>query len=155
MADKPEAHGEGYSPPDPAAGRMRVVVADDHELARLELVRALSGDPRIEVVGEAEDGERAVAQARRLKPDVVLLDIRMPGVDGIEALRRIRADGECVVVLCSAYMDRQYAEAARRLGAAGFVTKSAPESEIVAAVIAAAEAGSAALRAAPPGAPPR
>lgn len=134
-----EKPGEGQGRPETPPGvPVRVVVADDHDLARRELIRALTADPRIVVIGEAADGEDAVALARELKPDVVLMDIRMPGVDGLEALRRIRATGDSIVVLCSVYMDRQYNEAARRLGAAGYVPKSSDEAEIVNAVLAAA-----------------
>ena len=118
---------------------LRVIVADDHDLTRRALARVLAADALIDVVGEAADGEEAVRLVGSLSPDVVLMDIRMPGVDGLEALRRIRAAGDTPVVLCSSYHDRQYSEAAEQLGAAAFLAKSSDEATIVGAVIRAAQ----------------
>jgi DNA-binding NarL/FixJ family response regulator len=118
-----------------------VLVADDQELVRAGLLTILSRQPDIEVVGEAGDGLQAVAAVRRLRPDVVLMDIRMPNLDGLEALRRIMADGEPaprVIVLTTFDLD-EYVFAALRAGASGFLLKGTPTEQLVTAVRAVAE----------------
>ncbi|MDA2813000.1 response regulator transcription factor [Nocardiopsis sp. RSe5-2] len=110
---------------------VRVVIADDQPLVRSGLVATLSGTGGIEVVGEAEDGRDAVRAARLLQPDVVLMDLSMPRMDGIEATRRIREDPRLSatrVLVLSAYGDDERVFGALRAGAGGFVLKnSAPE----------------------------
>ncbi|MEU1980305.1 response regulator transcription factor [Nocardia sp. NPDC019395] len=113
---------------------IRVLVADDHSAIRagLRMILETAGD--IEVVGEAADGEVAVAQARALRPDVVLMDVRMPGVDGITATSRIT--GEClaeVLVLTTFDLD-DYVFESLRAGAGGFVLKSASGPALIEAV---------------------
>jgi DNA-binding NarL/FixJ family response regulator len=110
----------------------RVVVADDEELFRTGLRMIVEGDPGIEVVGEATDGEQAVAATRRHRPDVVLMDIQMPVLDGIEATRRITALGlpSRVLVLTTFGRDR-YVFEALRAGASGFLLKTARPAELV------------------------
>ncbi len=118
-----------------------VLVADDQELVRAGLLTILGRQPDLEVVGEAGDGLQAVAAVRRLRPDVVLLDIRMPNLDGLEALRRIMADPEPaprVIVLTTFDLD-EYMFAALRAGASGFLLKGTPTDQLVAAVRAVAE----------------
>ena len=118
-----------------------VLVADDQELVRAGLLTILGRQPDLEVVGEAGDGLQAVAAVRRLRPDVVLMDIRMPNLDGLEALRRIVADGEPaprVIVLTTFDLD-EYVFAALRAGASGFLLKGTPTEQLVTAVRAVAE----------------
>jgi DNA-binding NarL/FixJ family response regulator len=112
-----------------------VVIADDQALVRVGLRKILESEPDFTVVGEAEDGSDAVAAARRLRPDVVLMDIRMPVLDGIEATRRIVASGTVarVVILTTFGLDT-YVFDALRAGASGFMLKDAPPEEIVAGI---------------------
>jgi DNA-binding NarL/FixJ family response regulator len=112
-----------------------VLIADDQALVRVGLRKILESDRETTVVGEAADGEDAVAEARRLQPDVVLMDIRMPVLDGIEATRRIiRAQpGTRVLILTTFGLDG-YVYDALHAGASGFMLKDAPPEEIVAAV---------------------
>jgi DNA-binding NarL/FixJ family response regulator len=103
----------------------------------------LRADPALEVVGEAGDGVEAVAAARELQPDVVLMDVRMPRVDGIEATRQIAAAAEAprVLVLTTFDLD-EYVFAALRAGASGFLLKDAPETQLLAAIRVVADGGS-------------
>jgi DNA-binding NarL/FixJ family response regulator len=123
----------------------RVVVADDQALVRAGLRALLEAEPDLEVVGEAADGARAVELARSAAADVVLMDIRMPGVDGLEATRRIAADeglaGVRVLVLTTFQHD-EYVFSALRAGAGGFLLKDADPEELLRAtrVVAAGEA---------------
>src|SRR5205814_416229 len=95
----------------------------------------VDGEPDMHVVGEAEDGARAVSQTERLRPDVVLMDVRMPVLDGIEATRRIvRGDGIPRVMILTTFGLDAYVYDALRAGASGFMLKDAPPEEIVAAV---------------------
>jgi DNA-binding NarL/FixJ family response regulator len=112
-----------------------ILIADDQALVRVGLRKILESEPELTVVGEASDGEEAVDGARRLRPDVVLMDIRMPVLDGIEATRRI-ADaqpGTRVLMLTTFALDT-YVYDALRAGASGFMLKDAPPEEIAAAV---------------------
>lgn len=102
---------------------IRVLVADDHAAVRAGIVMILNGAEDIEVVGEAADGETAIAMATELRPDVVLMDIRMPRVDGIEATRRLNGIAD-VLILTTFDLD-EYVFGALRAGAAGFLLKSA------------------------------
>jgi DNA-binding NarL/FixJ family response regulator len=112
-----------------------VLIADDHALARGGLRGIFAGDPEFEVVGEAGDGAEAVDLARALQPDVVVMDIRMPRLDGIEATRRIQAqpDAPRVLVLTTFDLD-EYVYEALRAGASGFMLKDAPPSQLREAV---------------------
>ena len=120
-------------------GPIRVVVADDQEIVRTGLRMILDAQPGVEVVGEAGDGRAAVDAARRLRPDVCLLDIRMPGTDGIEATRQILAvpDAPAVVVITTFDLD-EYVYGALRAGAKGFLLKDAGPELLTQAVHAAA-----------------
>ncbi|GLY66439.1 response regulator [Amycolatopsis taiwanensis] len=133
--------------PSDAPAPIRVVLADDQALMRAGVRVLLETQPDIAVVGEAGDGEAALALLTRLKPDVVLMDIRMPQLDGLAATRRITADpalaGIHVVMLTTFDLD-EYVFEAMRLGAAGFLVKNSEPDELVRGVRAAA-AGNALL----------
>jgi DNA-binding NarL/FixJ family response regulator len=120
---------------------IRVIVADDQEIARTGLRMILDAQPDIDVVGEAADGRQAVELATRLRPDVCLFDIRMPGVDGIEATRLLAgpavAEPLAVVVITTFDLD-EYVYAALRAGARGFLLKDAGPALLAQAVHAAA-----------------
>ena len=112
-----------------------VLIADDQALVRVGLRKILETEPETSVVGEAADGEEAVVEADRLAPDVVLMDIRMPLMDGIEATRRIvRARPETRVLILTTFGLDGYVYDALRAGASGFMLKDAPPEEIAAAV---------------------
>ena len=117
---------------------IRVLLVDDQEMTRIGLEMMLAGETDLEVVGQAGDGREAVAAAASLGPDVVLMDVRMPVMDGIEATRRITAldPSPRVVVLTTFDLD-EYVVAAFRAGASGFLLKDAPRARIVEAVRAA------------------
>ena len=115
---------------------VRVLVVDDQALVRAGFRMILESEPEIEIVGEAEDGAQAVEAARELRPDVVLMDIRMPNLDGLEATRRILdADGAAPRVLMLTTFDLdEYVHEALRAGASGFILKDAPPEQLVAAI---------------------
>jgi DNA-binding NarL/FixJ family response regulator len=119
-----------------AAGEViRVLIVDDEGLMRAGLRGVLSSDPAIEVVGEAGDGQEAVAQARELRPDVVLMDIRMPELDGLEATRRLMSDGDSIRVLILTTFDLdEYVYEAMKIGASGFLLKDVPPERLADAV---------------------
>jgi DNA-binding NarL/FixJ family response regulator len=114
---------------------MRVLIADDQALVRIGLRKILESEPDVTVIGEADDGAAAVSETRRLQPDVVLMDIRMPVLDGIEATRRIvAADPQTRVLMLTTFGLDDYVFDALRAGASGFMLKDAPAEGIVAAV---------------------
>ncbi|MGK5734042.1 response regulator [Streptomyces sp. URMC 124] len=113
---------------------IRVVVADDQELVRSGFAMILSAQPDIEVVAEAGDGAEAVAAVRRHAPDVVLLDIRMPRMDGIEAARRICAETGCRAVMLTTFDQDDYVYEALHAGASGFLLKDVRRDDLVHAV---------------------
>jgi DNA-binding NarL/FixJ family response regulator len=122
---------------------IRVLLADDQSLVRAGFRMILKAEPDIEVVGEAGDGREAVGRAERLGPDVVLMDVRMPDVDGIEATRRILArDGAPRVVVLTTFDRDEYVYAALRAGASAFLLKDAPEQQLLAAIRVVADGGS-------------
>jgi DNA-binding NarL/FixJ family response regulator len=123
--------------PDP----IRVIVADDQQIVRAGLTMILDAQPGIEVIGQAADGHQAVALAQRLRPDVCLFDIRMPGLDGIEATRRLAGpdvDDPLAVVVITTFDLDEYVHAALRAGARGFLLKDAGPELLAQAIRAAA-----------------
>jgi DNA-binding NarL/FixJ family response regulator len=124
--------------PDPTAGEpISVLIADDQALVRAGFRAILEGQVDISVVGEAVDGRDAVDLARRRRPDVVLMDIQMPDVDGLEATRRIlsEAGDESIAVLMLTTFDlNEYVYDALRAGASGFLLKDVPPEQLIAAV---------------------
>lgn len=113
---------------------VRVLLADDHGAIRAGLRLMLDQAPDITVVGEAADGAAAVANARALRPDVVLMDVRMPGTDGIEATRRVVAEGLGAVVALTTFDLDEHLFGVLRAGAVGFLLKSVGAAELVDAV---------------------
>jgi DNA-binding NarL/FixJ family response regulator len=114
----------------------RVLIADDQALVRAGFRKLLESADGIEVVGEAADGRQAVDEARRLRPSLVLMDIRMPRLDGIEATRRlVESDGDAIkVLILTTFGLDDYVYEALRAGASGFMLKDAPPEELLAAI---------------------
>ena len=115
---------------------IRVLIADDHRLFAEALEAILATDKRIEVVAYAGDGREAVELARTLEPDVVLMDISMPVMDGIEATEELRANGNdvCILMLTGSN-SRDDVDRARKAGAAGYVTKDRIAAELIDAIL--------------------
>ncbi len=115
--------------------KIRVLIADDHAVLRAGLSMLLNAEPDIEVVGEASDGNETVAKAAELIPDVLLLDIAMPGPGGIEVIRIIRAKKLPVAILVlTMYEDEGYLREALKVGAIGYIPKKAAETELISAI---------------------
>jgi DNA-binding NarL/FixJ family response regulator len=116
---------------------IRVLIVDDQPLLRAGFRMILESEPDLEVVGEAADGEEAVSSARRLRPDVVLMDIRMPRLDGVEATRRLagpRADDPIKVLMLTTFDLDEYVVEAIRAGASGFLLKDVPPEDLIEAI---------------------
>jgi len=121
---------------------IRIVLADDHLILREGTAGLLRREPDLKVVGEASDGLEAIELARSLKPDVVIMDVRMPGVSGIEATRQIRETMPQVLVLVlTAHDDEQYVFSLLQAGANGYLLKTVPASELVKAIRQVVEGG--------------
>lgn len=117
------------------ANEIRVLLADDHALVRSGLRLLLEAQPDMKIIGEAENGADAIRYTVELRPDVVLMDIEMPGMNGIEATRRIKAESSATAVLAlTMYEDDQYFFEMLRAGAAGYVPKRAAPDELVSAI---------------------
>jgi DNA-binding NarL/FixJ family response regulator len=119
---------------DSDAAGVRVLLADDHAAVRAGLRMVLEAAPDVSVVGEAADGATAVTNARALRPDVVLMDVRMPGVDGIEATRQVTGEGLAQVLVLTTFDLDDAVFGALQAGAAGFLLKSATPEELLTAV---------------------
>jgi DNA-binding NarL/FixJ family response regulator len=112
-----------------------VLIADDQALMRAGFRMILEAEADLEIVGEAADGREAVAEAARLRPDVVLMDVRMPEMDGIEATRRLLdGNGETKVVMLTTFDMDEYVFEALRAGASGFLVKDVPPEQLVAGI---------------------
>jgi CheY-like chemotaxis protein len=124
-----------YSPTGVESETIRVLLADDHIVMRQGLSRLLRGEPDIEVVGEAADGKSAVGLIRELLPDVVLMDINMPGMGGIEAVRIIHEELPNIHVIgLSMFQEDAHADAMRKAGAVDYIDKSGPSDAVIAAI---------------------
>ena len=125
---------------EPSTEPIRVLVADDHPVFRRGMRAILGAEPEIELVGEATDGEGAVALALELRPDVILMDLNMPGVSGIEATRHIaEASPDVAVLMLTMFEDDKSIFAAMRAGAHGYVLKGADGAETLRAINAVAD----------------
>jgi len=116
-------------------GRVKVLVVDDHEIVREGIRMVLAADPELEVVGVASSGEEAIDRVRELEPNVVLMDIGMPGLSGFEATRRIRESHPATQVVALTVHDSEgYVFQMLQAGATGYVVKRAPSEDVIAAV---------------------
>ena len=115
--------------------RIRIILADDHVMMRQGTAELLRREPDLDVVGEAGDGQEAIELARRLTPDVVVMDVRMPVLSGFEATRRIRESLPGVQVLAlTAHDDDEYVFSLLQAGASGYLLKTGPVSELIGAI---------------------
>lgn len=120
--------------------KIRVLLADDHRMIRAGLRLVLEQQPDVIVAGEADDGRQAVALAEELKPDVVVMDVGMPNLNGIEAAQQVKqAQPQIAVVMLSMHSDEGYILRALRAGATGYILKDSAEADLVSAVRAVAE----------------
>ena len=116
-------------------GSTRLVIVDDHDLAREGLRDMLADEPDLEVVGEAANGEEAFALCSRLQPSLLLMDVRMPRMDGLEATRRVKSQHPRIgVLMVTMHENPDYLLEALKAGAAGYVLKDAPRDEIIEAI---------------------
>jgi two-component system response regulator NreC len=115
--------------------KIRLMLVDDHEVVRVGLKNFLQTQEDFEVVAEASNGEEAVTRAMTARPDVILMDITMPGVDGLEATRRLRVlCPECLVLALTVHDDKQYFMQMLAAGASGYITKQAAGDDLIAAI---------------------
>ena len=123
---------ESSTPPARRTGPARLVIADDHEMSRTGMRGMLASEEGLEIVGEATTGREAVSLCRRLRPDVVLMDIRMPDLDGLAATRAVKQEspGTCVIIV-TMHENPEYLLEAFKAGAAGYLLKDATRAEVV------------------------
>ncbi len=114
---------------------IKVILVDDHDVVRTGLRSFLDTQADVDVVGEASNGEEALLRAAELKPDVIIMDITMPGMDGLEATRQLKANNpECLVLALTVHDDKQYFMEMLAVGASGYITKQAAADDLVAAI---------------------
>ena len=131
MVNIPKAN----SPSKPAASTLRILLVDDQKFVQLKLQQMLSIDANLEIVGTGSDGEMAIAQVESLKPDVILIDIEMPKMNGIEATKIIsQRFPDCKILIFSSHEDREYVQKIIAAGADGYVLKSTPTEDLVTAI---------------------
>jgi len=121
--------------------KIRLLLVDDHRVVRLGLTALLQSEPDMEVVGEASNGLEAVALVHELKPDVVIMDISMPEMDGLEATRRIKGTCDCQVLILTVHAQERYLFPVLKAGAAGYVLKSTVDEELIEAIRTVARGG--------------
>ncbi len=122
--------------------KIQVLLADDHMVVRLGLKALIDSEPDMEVVGEAENGQEAIDQARALGPHVIVMDISMPEMDGLEATRRIRAEQpDCHILILTVHAQERYLFPVLKAGAAGYVLKSTVDTELLDAIRTVANGG--------------
>ena len=124
---------EAQATPEAAPAGLRVVVAEDEALIRLDLVEMLR-EEGYDVVGEAGDGEEAIRLARELRPGLIMMDIKMPGTDGLEAARTIAGERLAPVVMLTAFSQRELVESARDAGAMAYLVKPFSKTDVVPAI---------------------
>lgn len=115
---------------------IKILIADDHQLVRVGIRRLLEDEKDFKVVGEAGDGKEAIEQVKKLNPDVVLMDVAMPGMDGMEATKRLvkKRKEPAKVVILTMHADEHYAARLLRMGASGYVVKDAAPAELAEAI---------------------
>ena len=122
--------------------KIRVLLVDDHMVVRVGLKALVNGEPDMEVVGEAENGLDAIKQAQTLQPDVIVMDISMPKMDGLEATRRIRAAlSECHILILTVHAQERYLFPVLKAGGAGYILKSTVDTELLDAIRTVARGG--------------
>lgn len=115
--------------------KIRILLADDHTILRAGLKMMLNAQPDMEVIGEAQDGRQAIQEAQRLQPDVILMDITMPDLNGIEATRQIkRVLAEVKILVLTMHENDEYVFQALRAGASGYMLKEAADTELITAI---------------------
>ena len=118
---------------------IRIVIADDHPIFRKGLLSVIETDPRLKIVGEAEDGEMALEQIQTLRPDVAILDLEMPNKGGLEVMQTIQEKNLSVqIIILTAHRDERFFNAAMDRGAKGYVLKDSAVNDIVASILAVA-----------------
>lgn len=126
----------------PAERKVRIVIADDHPVIRRTVRAILDAHPRLEVIAEAVDGRKAVEEAEKLRPDVVVLNVSMPELNGLDAAREIKLKvPESAIVILSSHADSRLIEDAKRIGARAYVAKTKAGKDLVKAVLAAVTSG--------------